>query len=55
MKTRVLHIVLGTLVCLALLAGFSTSGAQIGDSLVPPEDGGGVPKGQLAPARSEAL
>jgi len=52
-KTCVLRITLGSLVCLALLAGFSTSGAQTWDSPVPPEDVSEASRGHLAPTRSE--
>jgi uncharacterized repeat protein (TIGR01451 family) len=55
MKARVLRITLGSLVCLALLAGFSTSGAQTWDSPVPPQDGNEAPKGRLAPTPLETL
>jgi uncharacterized repeat protein (TIGR01451 family) len=55
MKTRTLRIALGSLVCLALLAGFSTSGAQAPASPVPPQDGGEAPVFQIAPLRPRAL
>jgi len=57
-KTRMLRsssrISLGSLVCLALLASFSTSGAQTPDGPVPPQDGVKAPVPQLAPLRPGA-
>jgi uncharacterized repeat protein (TIGR01451 family) len=55
MKTRTLRIAVGSLVCLALVAGFSTSGAQAPASPVPPQDGGEAPAFQMAPLRPRAL
>jgi C1A family cysteine protease len=55
MKTRTLRIAVGSLVCLALVAGFSTSGAQAPASPVPPQDGGEAPAFQIAPLRPRAL
>ena len=59
MKARALRITLGSLACLALLAAFSTSGAQVpapperlqGDVLEPPPP----PEPQMAPLRPGAL
>jgi C1A family cysteine protease len=55
MRMRTLRIAVGSLVCLALVAGFSTSGAQAPASPVPPQDGGEAPAFQIAPLRPRAL
>ena len=54
MKTLPLRIVLSSIVCLALLAGFSTSGAQAPTSPPPPDDGAEIPELEMAPMRSGA-
>jgi len=54
-KTRALHIALGSLICLALLAAFSTSGAQVPTDPTPPQYGAKTPELQRAPLRPGAL
>ena len=54
MKMHALRIAVGALVCLAVVAGFSTSGAQAPASPLPPDDGAQVPELEMAPMRSSA-
>jgi len=55
MKTRMLRTAIGTLMCLVLLASFSTSGAQTPQSPAPPEEGSVAPSLQTAPDRPGTL
>jgi uncharacterized repeat protein (TIGR01451 family) len=55
MKTRTLRIAVGSLVCLALVAGFSTSGAQTPPPPVSLQDGSAAPTRQLTPSQPDAL
>nr|HID15030.1 DNRLRE domain-containing protein [Anaerolineae bacterium] len=55
MKTRASRITLVSLICLALLAAFSTSGAQVPTGPTLPQDAVEAPAQQIAPLRPGAL